>query len=72
MIQILIVDTMNLCYTKKLPAVNIERSNDYLPHVCKYLQNYWKSIVDELPLHQLDRPTQTISNYGDMIFSTIC
>jgi hypothetical protein len=27
---------------KKLPAMNIERYNDYLSHVCKDIQNYWK------------------------------
>ena len=57
---------------KKLPAMNIDISNDYLLPVCKDIQNYWKSIVNELQLHQLDRPTPTISNCGDIILSTNC
>ena len=57
---------------KNLPAMNIERSNDYLSLVCKDVENYWISIVDELFLHQLHRPITIISNCGDSIFTTIC
>ena len=33
---------------KKLPTLNFEESNDYLSHVSKDVENYWKSIGHEL------------------------
>jgi hypothetical protein len=57
---------------KKIPTMNTERYNDYLSLVCKDIENNWKSITNELCMHQLDRPIPTISNCGDSIFSTIC
>lgn len=51
--------------------MNFERCNDYFSLVFKYLENYWKSIADELCLRQPDRPITTISNCGDNIFSII-
>ena len=39
--------------------LNLDQCNHYLSQFCKYLQNYWKSIVHELQLHQCDREITT-------------